>query len=458
MAGTHERKSGYGPVFESSDAIAGLLRSAANPARVKILALAMRGSGEFSAMSQATLLSKTALANHVSQLVGDGLMRRQKRGKYELTPDGKELLAAAFSTYRRSSKRENQEKDLMKRSYGRAFGQPVEVDRYELDYRVEYQGCWLSLIGALAGSLNALGTKCSAADVGGYTGYSFLVNVSRGETCPSGPTAMHIRTFLQMLDAVQSLGWRLKNFEYPHSYPSHPSGPTPEELGVVKGLFERIKREIDLNTRPVVVYGLGAPEYGIVRGYEGESYLVSTFRRLQTPGVVEKPIPYQALIAPGCVDAIFFDKNVKVRQSKARKAALARALRFAEGRAETQKNYLSGPTAYEEWAAALEELPQSSQNYMGNSYVGACVQEGRGLSSVFLKGVARKLPASEAKHVKRSSASYARGAKTLAEFTKIFPFRFEGQMPASKRKKGAALLRQAMACEESAIQHLRKVA
>ena len=458
MANKHLDKSGYGPVFESSSAIAGLLRSAANPSRIKILALAMRGSGESSSMAKATLLSKTALANHVSQLVDEGLMRRQARGKYELTPDGKELLSAAFSTYKRSMRRVDEEKERIKRSYVKAFGQPADTDRFEIASKVEYQPCWLSLLGAVAGSLTALGAKCNTVDVGGHTGYPFLINVSKGETCPSGPTALHIKTFLEMLEAVQSLGWRIQNFEYPHSYPSGSSGPTPDELRVVKGLFERIKKEMEENGRPVVVYGLASPEYGIVRGYEGESYIVSTFRSQLNPGVAEAPIPYHSLNAPGCVDALFFERKVRVRKGKARRAALARALKFAEGRAETQKNYLSGPSALEEWARVLEEVPRASQNYMGNSYVGACVQEGRELSSAFLKGISKKMASADARHLARASASYSKGARTLAEFTRIFPFRFEGAMPATKRKRGAALLREAESHEEKAIQHLRKVA
>jgi len=409
-------------------------------------------------MAQATLLSKTALANHVTQLVDDGLMRRQARGKYELTPDGKELLSAAFSTYKRSVRRVDEEKDLVKKSFGKAFGQSPDTDRFEITSKAEYQPCWLSLLGAVAGSLTALGAKCNTVDVGGHTGYSFLINVSKGETCPSGPTALHIRTFLEMLEAIQSLGWRVQNFEYPHSYPSGSSGPTSEELRVVRGLFERIKKEMEQNDRPVVVYGLAAPEYGIVRGYEGGSYIVSTFRSLQNPGVLEAPIPYHSLNAPGCVDALFFERKVRVRKGKARRDALARALKFAEGRAGTQKNYLSGPPAFEEWARVLEEVPRASQNYMGNSYVGACIQEGRELSSAFLKGMSRKMPRADARHLARASTSYSKGARALAEFTKIFPFKFDGAMPAAKRKRGAALLRDAMSYEEKAIQHLRKVA
>jgi hypothetical protein len=58
----------------------------------------------------------------------------------------------------------------------------------------------------------------------------------------------------------------------------------------------------------------------------------------------------------------------------------------------------------------------------------------------------------------KASASYSKGAKSLAEFTKLFPFRFAGRMPVAKRRRGARLLREALEHEEKAIQHLREVA
>lgn len=458
MPNIQSDKSGYGPVYESSSSVASLLRSAANPYRVRILALAMRGKGGFSEMMDATALSKTALANHLSQLIENGLMIRQARGKYELTSDGKELLSAAFSTYRRSARRVEEEKDMIRRSYGTAYGQPDQLGRRTISRDVRYEPCWLSLLGAVSGSLKAMGARTSVVEVGGYTGYPFLINVSKGETCPSGPTALHIKTFLEILGGIECLGWRVQNREYPHSYPSRPGSPTPEDLKVVREVFERIRKEIDHRDRPVVLYGLVAPEYGIVRGYEGESYLVSTFRSLQSPGVEEDPVPYHKLNAPGCVDEIYFAEKVKIRPSKARREALARALRFAEGDVEIARNYISGPPALAEWASVLEEVPEASQNYMGNSYVGACVQEGREISSAFLKKVAKQAPTSKSRHLSRASASYSKGAKSLAGFTKLFPFRFEGKMPAGKRRRGAVLLREALEHEERAIQHLRKVA
>ncbi|MBN1678317.1 MAG: winged helix-turn-helix transcriptional regulator [Candidatus Thermoplasmatota archaeon] len=458
MSNAQSDKSGYGPVYERSSSIASLLKSAANPYRIRILALAMRGNGDFSEMMDAMALSKTALANHLAQLVDAGLMRRQARGKYELTSDGKELLSAAFSTYKRSARRVEEEKDMIKRSYGIAYGQPDQVGRRTISKDAKYEPCWLSLLGAISGSLNALGNRTSIVEVGGYTGYPFLINVSIGETCPSGPTALHIKTFLEILGGIDCLGWHVQNREYPHSYPSRPGAPSPEDLKIAREVFERIRKEIDQRDRPVVLYGLVAPEYGIVRGYEGESYLVSTFRSIQNPGVEEEPVPYHKLNAPGCVDEIYFAERVKVRSLRARKEALARALRFAEGDVEMQRNYVSGPPALAEWASVLEEATETSQNYMGNSYVGACVQEGREISSAFLKKIAKQAPKSQSRDLSRASASYAKGARSLAEFTKLFPFRFEGKMPARKRRRGAVLLRDAQEHEERAIQHLRKVA
>lgn len=445
-------------MYEASASIAELLRSASNPHRIMIMSLAMRGNSEFSEMANATSLSKTALANHLSQLVENGLMRRQIRGKYELTADGKELLAAAFSTYKRSSRRMDEEKDMIRRSYGMAFGHSCSPARRVISRVARYEFCWLSLLGAVSGSLNSLGTRVSVVDVGGYTGYPFLINVSKGETCPSGPTALHIKTFKEILHGIECLGWRVQSREYLHSYPSKPGAPSPEDLRIAREVFERVRREIDQKDRPVVLYGLVVPEYGIVRGYEGESYLVSTSRGLERRGVEEKPVPFYSLNAPGRIDEIYFYDKVKVRSAKARKDALARALRFAEGEVEKVKNYVSGPAALDEWARVLEEATEDSQNYMGNSYVGACVREGRAISSAFLKKLSKQVAATQSRSLSRAAASYSKGAKSLERFTKVFPFRFEGKMPPTKRRQGARLLREALSHEENAIQHLRKVA
>lgn len=293
-------------------------------------------------------------------------------------------------------------------------------------------------------------------EVGGHSGYSFLVNVAKGETCPSGPTALHLKTFGEMVHGTESLGWKLDVYTHGHSYPAVAGRPTPGEISLVRSLFHRVKKEIDEKGRPVILWGLGAPEYGIVRGYQGESYLVSTFRGLSAPGKPEDPIPYYELKAPGCIDAFYFKDRARTKPAKAGREALQRAIDFASGTIDVQKNYVAGPEAFDEWAEVLESVDDKRQNYMGNSYVAACVHEGRALSGQFLKGLAKKSGAKQSRYLLEASQSYEKGARLMSSFTKMFPFQFEGEMPLKKRTRGAQILRKVRACEEDAIRRMSK--
>lgn len=444
-------------LVDNSDGIAGLLSSAANPARVMILTLMLRGDGGFSTMMSKTGLSKTALANHLTKLVENGLVRRRERGRYELTVDGRELLGAAVSMYMSSSRRAEEERARLQTRYRRAF-MGEGAGRRIVSRPAAYQPCWLSYTGAMAGCLSALGSGCDATDVGGASGYSFIVNVAKGQTCPSGPTATHIRTFREMLKATESFGMRIEPYIYQHSYPAKAGSPTPRELEVVSKLFDRVRREVD-EDRPVVIYGLAAPEYGIVNGYEGQSYIVSTFRSLNEKGKPEEPVPFHALNSPGCIDAFYFREGTRTHEDRAFvDEALSRAARFAAAEMPVQKGYVAGPDAYEEWARVLTEVPEDEQNYLGNSYTAACVAEGRAMSSAYLKRLGPRASAEARGHIASSAEAYARAAGRMEEFSRLFPFGFEGRMTEPDRRKGAGILRQARAHEEEALRGLAKAA
>ncbi|MCU0853053.1 MAG: helix-turn-helix domain-containing protein [Thermoplasmata archaeon] len=436
--------------------MAEFLRSVAHPARVQILAQGIPGESTLLELMRTTNLSKTALLNHLAMLTDAGLLERVARGAYRTTEDGRGLLAAATSVHKGSKKRSREEKEAIQRTYATAFSGTKNMEKNELK-KMQYAPSWLSYLGAMTGCLRYLGVRCGTREVGGYSGCSFLINVSRGETCPSGPTALHLKTFREMVHGTESLGWKIDVFVHQHPYPSKEGAPTAEEMALVRGIFERIKKEIDERRRPVVLWGLAAPEYGIVRGYVGDSYIVRTFRSAADPPVPDDPIPFYELKAPGCIDAFYFKGKLKISKGKARREALDRALRFASGEIDVAKNYIAGPPALEEWASVLESLDESAQNYMGNSYVGACVHEGRELSGSFMKQVAKQLPAGEARHLRAAAGCYEKGARSMASFTKLFPFQFKGEMPLEKRRKGAQLLRRVRAEEDKAVQHVRKV-
>jgi len=441
-------------LFESPKGIAELLRSAAHPARIQVLALLLGRKHEFSELMQHTELSKTALANHLNLLMKKGLVQRVARGEYSLTIDGKELLDAAAAMYRDSTRREEERRELLFRSYTKGLIEGKKLNKKVISKKAEYQPCWLSYTGAVAGSLRALGVDCDTVDVGGYSGYAFLINVSKSITCPSGPTAVTNEIWKQMLKGTESLGWIIESYEYPHSYPAEEGNPTPQEIKMAKKLFEKIKREIEERDRPVVLWGLVAPEYGIVKGYEGNSYLTSTFRTLNKQP--EEPINFYDLRAPGCIDALFFRGKVEQDAAMADREALERAISFAAATVPIRDNYVGGPAALDEWANVLENLPAEKQNYMGNSYVGACVCEGRSMCAKFLNRLSKKYAGKQSKHLHETTECYKKGCKLMEEFTQIFPFKFRGEMKLEDRKKGAQILRKVRPFEEEAIKHMKK--
>jgi DNA-binding HxlR family transcriptional regulator len=439
-------------LMESPSRIAELLKLAAHPARIRIMALLLRGEHEFAGMMQLTKISKTALANHLSLLVEKELIEKTGRGEYRLTVDGHELLKAAAVMYQSSVQRQKAMQEMLARRYTEGL-EEVKMLKKVISKKVEYQPCWISYTGAVAGSLKALGTNCDVVDVGGVSGYGFLINVAKGMTCPSGPTAFPEKTWKQIRNATEDLGWTLETLAYDGSYPEKEGNPTAKEIEKAREIFEKIKQEIDGKDRPVVLWGLVIPEYGIVKGYEGNSYIVSTYRSLI--GQTETPVLLHDLKAPGCLDAIFFREKIKTRGEAADKEALRRAIDFASAKIRVLSNYVAGPEALDEWANTLETLPQSKQNYHGNSYVGNCYHEGREMCAQYLQRLAKRHPGKQSKHLLKAAEAYGRGGKILEDFTQLFPMGFEGDINLEKRKKGATLLRAVRPCEEEAITHMR---
>ena len=438
---------------DSPKEISELLKSVAHPTRIYVLKLLSQGKGEFSELMNQTALSKTALSNHLNRLARMKLVERHTRGRYILTKDGDELLKAVTVVYRNSLHRKAKQRNALRNRYTKSLVEGKTLSKKTISKEAVYQPCWLSYTGAMAGALTALGRTCSIVDVGGYSGYAFIVNVSKGVTCPSGPTALPPETWKEIHNATENLGWTLEDYVYPHSFPEVEGKHTPKEIEIARKLFSKIKREVDEKDRPVVLWGLVVPEYGIVNGYEGESYLVSTFRRLANQP--DDPIIFYDLKAPGCLEAFFFRDKVRSNPTKLVKVALERATRFAEASMPINNNYVAGPEALDEWANVLESLPEKEQNYHGNSYVAACVWEGRAIAAEFLKRITETHSNESSEHLLAAYECYAKGMKLMGEFMKIFPFKFQGEMKLEDRRKASNLRRKVKPLEKEAIQHMK---
>lgn len=431
-------------VMESPENVAKMLRGAAHPARVVILASLAAEHGEFSALIERTGLSKNALVNHLNQLIDLGLVRRALRGEYDLTEDGRALILTAVNTYRCSIRRREMEDEARRRSYFQPEG-GIDISKRLLTKPASLQGSWISYYGAMAGLFSSQGIKCDIAEVAGRSGYAFITNVAKGTLCPSGPTALGMEAWVQIREGTESVGFKLEHW-VDFSAGGAGNKPSVKELEKMKRLFDRVCNEID-NGRPAVVWGLGLPEYGIVNGYNGDSYIASIVLSQGRPDV---EIKYHQLDAPGCYDA-YFVKGPNTRKESS-KEMLARAVRFASGEVKGEKGYVNGLQAYEEWADALEFSQQTDNSYLGNSYVGMCTKEAKGLASMFLDRLAQSTGKRE---IKEASEAYMSMSEHMTKFTALFPFALQGELKLWDRKAGAALIREVMILEKEANDKLR---
>lgn len=426
-----------------------MLKSVSHPARVRLLTLLLQGEHEFYKLLQSTDLSKTALANHLDQLVERKLVERVSRGQYELTASGTELVRAVAKLYTDSILREEAQEKSLSARYSEGFSSK----RKTIGKKVEHLPCWLSYNGAMAASLQSLGVSADTIDVGGYSGYAFLVNVSREMISPTGPTALSPKAWEQIIKGTESLGWTLERHKYPRSYPLKEGKPTPEEIEVARKLFERIRKEIDERDGPVVLWGVFVPVYGVVNGYDGDSYITT---EIKEGAIIERLLPFHALQAPGHIDAFFFRNRVIVNCREARVAALKRALDFASARIPVVDGYVAGPDAFKEWAHTLKYARKGDQDYMGNSYVGECVYEGRNVCGEFLTRLADKSRSRGSNSLRQAAQIYSKSRAFMKEFTELFPFKYQGKMSLSDRKKGAEILETVAVLEDEAISKMEK--
>ena len=324
----------------------------------------------------------------------------------------------------------------------------------EISNKPTYQPCWISYLGAVSGSLKALGKDYDVTDVGGYSGWSFLINVSKGVTCASGPTAH--KAYKDILIGTQSLGFEIGGHDDPPCIPAKEGEITQEEQQRFQKYFEIVKKEIIEKDRPLVLWGIPVPEYGIVYGFKDESYIVSTFRYLNN--IPETPIPYDKLAAPGGLHYFSFGNELDIDQETADKEAIERAIKLTKGGPEiTNENYVAGTEAFTEWATVLknEEIEKGGHNYHGNSYVAMCALEGRHTAVEFLNRLNERYSGKpQSDHLSKAAEEFAQTRDLLKEFAAIFPFAFEGDMSKESREQGATLLEQAIPHELEAVKNL----
>ena len=352
------------------------------------------------------------------------------------------------------------------------------MTEHHVSHPATFQPCEFSYLGAMAGLLQAVGKSTDTIEVGGYSGYAFLMKTTEGWIDPGSPS-FHSGNVRQTPEAVlrlwsdfragtESLGVRLECFWDPEQFAGWDDTRRAENERRAYQLFERVKREINAD-RPVMVWGLVVPEYGLVNGYTDDSFLVSTFRPLI--GQPEEPVRYDQLQAKGGLEAIFIGEKRAVAGEADDRLALTRAIQMAEGSPyrfafETPRHpirerqrYITGLAAYDEWARVLEEYAPETIYYEYLSYTAACVGEQKQVAGQFLKRFAERYPdRPHAPALRRAAEAYDDAGAELRQVMTLFPFAEDGALSAERCARAAAYLRDAKPHEQRALEYMRQAA
>ena len=87
-------------------ALSTILKVLGNETRLKILILLLKGTQSYSSIVNELQLKKTAISNHLNQLLEVNLIKREDYGIYEITKDGLEILTAIEVGYQNFPSRE----------------------------------------------------------------------------------------------------------------------------------------------------------------------------------------------------------------------------------------------------------------------------------------------------------------------------------------------------------------
>lgn len=309
---------------------------------------------------------------------------------------------------------------------------------------------WVSYVGAVTSVLRTRGVKCDFTDVAGMSGYAFVVNIDP-EILPTGPVAFDWEV---LVEGTQALGVETELVAVERD-------ADDSELEVE--LFERVRAEIDAG-RCCIVWGAGeAPEFGIVYGYRGDSYLVRSSRssrsreeeKLLGPDEEpEPPIRFDNLKAPWRLAALFFGERIKTDSELQERQAISRGVKLLRGQhACFDSNYYYGASAFRSWADILE---RGRADPVGNVFNLMCYWELQMFAAGFCQRLVKKWK-SAAGALKEAANFFQGSFKNLERLKSHLPSRIEtGLEEWVSASKAITLLRECATLNENAAAALER--
>ncbi|HUS65071.1 MAG TPA: GNAT family N-acetyltransferase [Kofleriaceae bacterium] len=262
---------------------------------------------------------------------------------------------------------------------------------------------WDTAAAALGACARALGDPRTAPELAAASGLAFRTSLDDAISL-GGPHAYPWRE--ELAQAAERLGCACV-VEASHAPPG--SALHAAALRRVRAL---IASGIDAG-RPTVVWGIHAPEFGLVRGLDGD--------RLEVSGILDGMAPPELPLSElgrGDVPLLFalqLTARIDVPPAEAAHATLAAALTHGRGPAPTLAGVHTGLGA---WQALIDALVSGVLDPAGLAYAAQRYAEARAAAAGWLDGAEAAL----AVPLTPARASFRRSAGMLAELAACHPF------------------------------------
>ncbi|TMV46974.1 sigma-70 family RNA polymerase sigma factor [Paenibacillus mesophilus] len=312
--------------------------------------------------------------------------------------------------------------------------------------------------------LRSMGRPVTLAEVTGFSGYAFVLNVRRSTIGAESPMIWDWDTFIS--NGLLNLGYHSRYVDYQH-YKN--AGSSPHKTRNFLYTLDMIRESIDKGV-PAIVSSAISYELALVYGYDDEKQVLYAV----DPQACEE-IPYSSLYtgSPKIDKAISrelyaFVLDGELDEKRRRPdhrllRLLQRVTRHAEGNDPTFMPCTGGLPAYDEWIAAFEKGTVDPFGNASNVHLYGWFRE----QSVLFWSERIEYECGESgeqsnvikeimQQVKRC---YEAVGESFGKLRELFPFPHGGAPhdPAF-RLQAVRLLRQAKADEESGIAHIRALA
>ena len=374
----------------SVNEITEILKAIGTPNRLQILIFLLEKPRTFSFLLNRLDIKRTTLVHHLDNLLETNMIEREERGRYKISENGVQFLVSISKAYQNNLLQQQKDRqNLMDEhtKWPKFYKEPQIKNENIINPMALYQGGWNSYVSAISGVLASLGVSYDYIYVSGRTGYCFILNTAKVIKSSVMKDSVSENTWQEIYQGTESFGWKLNKWEKKRKYPGTWT-LKDEDIDLALETFNQVIKIIDKYNTPVVLYGIHSTGFGIVNGYQKDSYIVSTYYRME--GREEIPIKFDQLKLLDKFSILHFSKHlVEIDPELEDKKSINRAIKFAKGIETEKSGWITGIQAYDNWINVLES-GESQTCIEGNSILGQYQYDAKYIASEYLDRLARK--------------------------------------------------------------------